>query len=95
MRLYEEKVVYLKRSIKMILSGSEVYLFGSRTDDKKNGGDIDIMVLSQEYLEKKALRQIKIGFYKKFGWQKVDIVNFLYSENNSFKYLVLQDAIKL
>ena len=95
MRLSEEKVVYLKRSIKMILSGSEVYLFGSRTDDKKNGGDIDIMVLSQEYLEKKALRQIKIGFYKKFGWQKVDIVNFLYGENNSFKYLVLQDAIKL
>lgn len=95
MRLSEDKVVYLKRSIAKILTGTEVYLFGSRTDDKKNGGDIDIMVLSQKYLEKKALRQIKIGFYKKFGWQKVDIVNFLYGENNPFKYLVLQDAIKL
>ena len=44
-----------------------------------------------------ALRKYGIGedFYKKFEWQKIDVVNFLINEEHPFKNLVLDKAIKL
>ena len=95
MRLAKEKIEYLKKNLRSLPEVKSVYLFGSRTDDRARGGDIDILVLSDKYLESRTIRQIKIGFYKKFGWQKIDIVNFLVEEKHPFKDVAITRAVKL
>lgn len=43
MRLDEDEKIALKESLKDF--SGEVYLFGSRLNNKKNGGDIDILLV--------------------------------------------------
>ena len=35
------------------------------------------------------------SFFKEFGWQKLEIVNFCFSEEAPFKQIALQQAIRL
>lgn len=73
MRLYQEQIKVLKDKLKTISSTAQLYLFGSRTDDSKKGGDIDLLVVSKD-MTKKDLRYLRIEFFKHFGEQKIDIV---------------------
>jgi predicted nucleotidyltransferase len=50
MRIPKEQLDFLKQQIKQHAPEAKVYLFGSRLDDQKRGGDIDIMVLTKEKL---------------------------------------------
>lgn len=75
--------------------GSKVYLFGSRTDDSAKGGDIDILWLTSEKQPAKEIRAFRIGFYKVFGWQKLDIVNYIFGQNDVFKEIALTHSIEL
>ncbi len=95
MRLPKEQIIFIKTSIKNILPVSKIYLFGSRVYDDKKGGDIDILVLSDRLLNSEEKRKIKISFHKKFGEQKIDIVSFCFNDNDSFKQLILTEAIEL
>lgn len=95
MRLREDIASFIKSELKKIDPHSEVYLFGSRADDKAKGGDIDILWLTDKKIPKSKVRKLKIGFYKKFGWQKLDIVNITFQENNIFKKIAMQNAIEL
>ena len=70
----------------------EVYLFGSRVHDNQRGGDIDILILSSERLSRRILREVKVNFYERFGYQKIDLVNFTFEEEDSFKELALMDG---
>ena len=70
-------------------------LFRSRTSDESVGGDIDLMILTDTLVNKKVLRAIRIEFYKKFGWQKLDLVNFTSSDTSVFKQLIQTNAIEL
>ena len=52
-----------------------VYLFGSRTDDRKKGGDIDILIVADargESFQKKL--EFLIDLKKKLGDRKIDVV---------------------
>ena len=51
MRLSTEKIENLKESITTILPNSKIYLFGSRVDDFKKGGDIDILIVANRRLD--------------------------------------------
>ncbi len=95
MRIKNEHILFLKQSIKNCLPDAEVYLIGSRTDDQKKGGDIDILVIGKNQLTGQEKRDIKIAFYKKFGEQKLDIVSFRRDEPSNFKELALIDGIEL
>lgn len=76
-------------------AGDEIYLFGSRVDDNKRGGDIDIFILSQTKYSSEKINHIKMVFMKKFGQQKLDLVNWTHKEECTFKDLVKDGAIKL
>ena len=54
---------------------AKVWLFGSRTDDNKKGGDIDIAILSNE-IKKDVMQEIQVrrSICDKIGEQKIDIV---------------------
>jgi uncharacterized protein len=71
---------------------SEVYLFGSRVDDLKKGGDIDILVLTDKKLHHSDLFKMKQLFFSKFGAQKMDVVSFTKNEESVFKKYLLSYA---
>ncbi len=95
MRLDLEIAKYLKHVIQAEIPGSTVYLFGSRADDNARGGDIDLMVLTHEPADKRIFRKIRVGFIKKYGWRKIDLVNFTYSNNSTFRKLIDTNSIQL
>ncbi|MFV5703584.1 nucleotidyltransferase family protein [Flavobacterium sp. XS2P12] len=71
---------------------NQVYLFGSRVDDSKKGGDIDILVLSDKKLHHTDLFKMKQLFFSKFGAQKMDVVSFTKDDVSVFKKYVLSYA---
>ncbi|MDO9256712.1 MAG: nucleotidyltransferase domain-containing protein [Bacteroidales bacterium] len=95
MRLNPEIVLFLKQLIQEKIPGSTVYLFGSRADDTLRGGDIDLLVLTNEPADKRVFRKIRLEFIKKFGWRKIDLVNFTYSNESSFRKLITDQSIQL
>ncbi len=95
MRLEKQKANFLKSLITEHLPKSDVYLFGSRTDSSKKGGDIDILVLADRELTRKEKASVEFAFFQKFGEQKLDIVSFRYDEKRPFKEIALEEAISL
>ena len=95
MRLSIEKIDNLKNSIISILPHSKIYLFGSRVDNSKKGGDIDILILGERRLDFREKAKIERAFFEKFGEQKLDLISFEYNSNNAFKEVILEEAIRL
>jgi len=95
MRLKPEIVLFLKQIIFDRIPGSKVYLFGSRADDAAKGGDIDLLIITKEPVDKHILRKIRIEFYKRFGWRKLDLVNFTENNSSAFYNLIASGAIPL
>ncbi len=93
MRISQKDIRHIKQTIYDFDPTAPVYLFGSRIDDTKKGGDIDLLVLSPKlgFTEK---RQIKIKLYELIGEQKIDLV---IAENmlKPFVQLILEDAVQL
>ena len=95
MRLKPEHAAFLKNAVLEILPDAEVRLFGSRVDDRKRGGDIDLLVIADRRLTLRERIQIQVAFWKKFGEQKIDIATFERDEDSAFKELALMDSILL
>jgi predicted nucleotidyltransferase len=95
MRLDDQIKYYLKQAIGEKIPGAKLYLFGSRTNDDALGGDIDVMILTIEPVDKKIFRTLRVEFYKKFGWQKLDLVNFTFNDESTFRQLIQTNAIEL
>ena len=95
MRLDQEITQYIKQVIQTEIPGSTIYLFGSRVDDRARGGDIDLMILTDEPADKRIFRKIRIAFIRKFGWRKIDLVNFTHSNQSAFRKLIDLNCIQL
>lgn len=95
MRISKEQIELLKKNILTLLPNAAIYLFGSRADNTKKGGDVDIMVLSDRELIWKEKSMIKYKYFEKFGEQKIDIVSFSFKDKNPFKQLVIKEGVKL
>lgn len=94
MRLSKQEISLLKNELKILDLDAKIYLFGSRVDDSKKGGDIDLLVISTK-LKKKDLRRLRIEFFKEFGEQKMDIVLDDGSLENSFVNIIFEKAVLL
>ena len=76
MRLSDTNIETIKRTATSVFgAGAEVYLFGSRTLDHKKGGDIDLLVRTEDStnrLKKRLqfLAQVKLAI----GDQKIDLL---------------------
>jgi len=73
MRLSSQEVAVLKKKLYSLSRDAKLYLFGSRVDDAKKGGDIDLLVVDA-HLTKRDLRLLRVEFFKHFGEQKLDVV---------------------
>jgi len=72
MRLDKAQKNALRIALKDIQSGDKVFLFGSRVDDTKRGGDIDLLIYSQQPSFELA-RKITRNFFKHCE-EKIDVL---------------------
>lgn len=94
MRLSEDEIKTFKAKLYSLSPEAKLYLFGSRTDDSKRGGDIDLLVVSKD-IKKRDLRSIRVDFFDKFGEQKLDIVLDDGTFKDPFHKIISQKAILL
>lgn len=79
MRLTDsEQAAIAKAASAALPAGSRVLLFGSRTDDSRRGGDIDLLVEPPEPVDAAqvvALRtRLAAGLYRMMGERRIDIL---------------------
>lgn len=72
-RLKPDEIKKIKDAVYEYDKDAEIYIFGSRADLNKKGGDLDILVISRRILPIQR-RFIKINMYKVLGEQKIDII---------------------
>jgi predicted nucleotidyltransferase len=78
MRLSTYEISSIKDTFKEIFNDSEIFIFGSRVNDSKRSGDIDLFIKlnypssTKERLNKKS--KFRLALYDKTGEQKIDIV---------------------
>ena len=90
MRLSKHYIDIIKSKFKEFFIDGDIYLFGSRVDDNKKGGDIDLYLVIKDHsnLFKKKLKFLA-RVKRELGEQKIDIV-FNQDQNR----LIEQEAIK-
>lgn len=93
MRINEEVIELIRKlANKYFGQDSKVYIFGSRIDDSKKGGDIDIYIETfiENIVNNKILFLIELE--KKIGEQKIDLI--IYNPNLMEEDLIHQIAKK-
>ncbi|WKZ71049.1 MAG: nucleotidyltransferase domain-containing protein [Melioribacteraceae bacterium] len=97
MRLKKTHIDFIKRTAKELFGeNSQVYLFGSRVDDNKRGGDIDIYIETNQKTNifEKKIEMLKL-LHDYLGEQKIDIVINNYSNQKYIYEIAKQDGIML
>jgi uncharacterized protein len=95
MRIQPEEQAAIISTITGFDKESEIFLFGSRLDDTKLGGDIDVLVKS-DVICRSMLARIEDELFRKIDEQKIDFVLTRKNELNSFTRMVLaRGAIQL
>ncbi len=72
MRLRADEAQAIREEIRRAEPSAEIYLFGSRADDKARGGDIGLLVVS-ESLRFRDLLQLRSRILDRIGWQQLDL----------------------
>ncbi|MBM3198685.1 MAG: nucleotidyltransferase domain-containing protein [Chlamydiae bacterium] len=93
MRLNAEEIAAIKAAVHKFDPSAQIYLFGSRTDKQKKGGDIDLLVLSKTLTLAHRL-DIKFELFRDFEDQKIDIV-IAENDNDPFVQIALSTGVLL
>lgn len=101
MRLSHKEVSSIKAAFSVVLADHpyELYLFGSRVDDNKKGGDIDLLVVvstAQKSFTTDQKTAIRKKIFESIPEQKIDITVATSEELRSDDFLisVMNHAIK-
>jgi len=89
MRITEQEKKVIIDAVANVDPNAKVWLFGSRADDNKKGGDIDIAIFSEK-IDKDVMQKIQVRrlICDKIGEQKIDIVT-----TNSGKEAIFRLAV--
>ncbi len=93
-RLSRDEVDRLKSSILKKDPKAKLYLFGSRVDSSKRGGDIDLVIISDK-LTKRDIRDVRLDFFEEFEEQKIDIVLDTPEYKKLFTKIALKESVEL
>ena len=94
MRITEHEKNTIVEAVKNVDPDAKVWLFGSRTDDSKKGGDIDIAVLSEK-IKGAVMREIQVRRFicDRIGEQKIDIVASAEGKEAFFRLAVAEGIL--
>lgn len=93
MRLSPYEIQSIKSSIGKFDSEAAIYLFGSRVNDKKKGGDIDLLIFSNVLTDRDTIK-IEMALFDKIEEQKVDLV-IAKDTSQPFVRIALKNGIRL
>ena len=93
-RLKKEEIETIRNAIKKHDENAKVYLFGSRTQKDKRGGDIDLLIISEKIDFNKKLK-ILTELYLKLGEQKFDLIICKKPDETPFTNSVFENSINL
>jgi uncharacterized protein len=94
MRITEHEMNAIIDAVKSVDPNAEVWLFGSRADDGKKGGDIDIAIRSEKINNVTQKIQVRRFICDKIGDQKIDIVTTNSGKEALFR-LAVAEGVKL
>ena len=94
MRISEIEKITIVNAILEKDKNAQIFLFGSRTDDFKKGGDIDILVQSDE-IGLLEIVKIKSTIFKNIPEQKIDLLVSKSNETNHFVDFISNQLISL
>jgi len=95
MRITEHEKNAIIDAVKSADPDAKVWLFGSRADDSKKGGDIDIAIFSEK-IKTDVMREIQVRRFicDRIGEQKIDIVTTSSGKEAIFR-LAVAEGIQL
>jgi predicted nucleotidyltransferase len=94
--LFEKTII--KSSVKRHFGGNaDVYLFGSRVDDNKKGGDIDLYITTDlptpEIIPEKISLLLEIE--RELGEQKIDVVINNHTRQKTIYEIAEKEGVRL
>ncbi len=96
MRLTTAEITPIKKAFAETFEGGKIYLFGSRVDDTKRGGDIDLYLCPEKEFD--DMRKRKIRFLVKLdeypGEQKIDVL-IAQDKNRLIEETAIRDGVML
>ena len=94
MRLAKWEVEEIKKAAKLVFGEDvKVLLFGSRVDDSKKGGDIDLYVITDTPTYEKKTK-FWIELQERLGEQKIDII-LSEDPNRTIEKVALEEGVEL
>jgi predicted nucleotidyltransferase len=72
MRLAEHEIQAIREEILTVDPDAEIFLHGSRIDDARQGGDIDLVVVTDR-IDLRGLLRIRRCILDRIGWQRLDL----------------------
>ncbi|MEK7720825.1 MAG: nucleotidyltransferase domain-containing protein [Elusimicrobiota bacterium] len=93
MRLKKEEINLIVRSVRALDNRARILLFGSRVDDAKKGGDIDLLVLSKklDYSDGLTIRQ---KIFRKMDEQQIHLL-IRKAPDEPFSRMAYREGIEL
>ena len=95
MRIKEHEKKTIIEAVKTVDPEARVWLFGSRADNTKKGGDIDIAIFSDK-INNEVMKKIKVKRFicDRIGEQKIDIITTSDGNEAIFK-LAMAEGVEL
>ncbi len=97
MRIRKEHIANIKEIARNNFGKDvQIYLFGSRVDDSKKGGDIDLYIetkISEELFDKKI--KMLSALYKTIGEQKIDLIINNFTRDKLIYKVAKQEGVLL
>lgn len=93
-RLTPKEIEIISEAVYGFDKNAGIILYGSRTDESKKGGDIDLLVLSDK-ISYESRRKIKVELINKLGDRKIDLIVSADPYKNPFTLYAFKHGVKL
>ncbi len=93
-RLKDWEIDVIKKVIKSFDKDAKIYIYGSRANLNKKGGDIDILVISKNISLENQIK-IKAKLIRFLGDRKIDLLVAKDEKETNFVELIYSQAVEI